>query len=379
MGSYLLSCGVTGRTLQDDDKIRLVFLHEVVLTHKGTLPSHEIRPVSSWENLIIKGKQSDCGNVIPDEDSLSKAVELMVQFHQYEYAIEGTKEWNEYVQDNVGSIDTLKTMSNDAIIEHFNELLGILHNGHPYFRHPIQGDIVALRVSHVDESLFTELEKMPHRLYSPLRKDDESSYEKSWLKNFNEYLHFVALYSYTRALDQIQQLESKGFFSGKDGERRRNTYTPVIEFQKFSRLTTHYWNAPSYFCLMHDWYEGDSEETNLELFIANFINQKRDRFLLEYAQRLGVRFSPSYCVDQDYPDERGRSFRELMARVSLPQKKKALSYQWESEEEDISQKEFVKKYMAIPEVKYNKKLSALSDSSSDLANISLFFKQHIVS
>lgn len=393
MGSYLIKCGATGHSLQEDTRIRLAFLHKPVMDLQNRSRARSAMQEGAgtetvaagrsldFENLLLSATVGDCGQVTLADSSLADALFLMKSLHgsQRGYVVENqshrANSWTNHLNEEFKSLDELDQLDKAELSEQFSQLLNEMLQGNVFYIHRIQHVIVSLQVSYVDETVFEEVQRTPSSVYSYIKNSDGENIGHSLVNNFNEFMIFAAVSAYDQAQEQYKDLEKSGLLKPTESQDA-SSYSAVQIFDGFVGNGFGVLEDVSYFGLKNSSrkpYTPLSEKPELSVHIANYLKDNTARILLGYLANQGVDLSPSRKIGQDYQDQRGKRMRSLLKRVFMRQHNRLLTSEWERNEfQNEELLDFLERRIGEPELDLHSLTSPIPLDYADSSALSFF-------
>lgn len=387
MGSFLVRCAVTQSALQEGQEIVLAFLTRQMTDREGNCVASEFLSEYGVEDLLIEAVQDDYGDVNIKEEHLPKAMRLMEAF--YHHCLDWTKDnkdnnWKYIVNSNWKSFDVLKQSDNSVLKEAFSQFVSMLHQQESLFKHYAQGSIVEMSVAHIDKVVFDEIKKAPANVWSNLT-DEKGVIGSSSVKNFEEYKTYsieILRKDYWDSVERYQLAAAKKKQSSED-EKMHNLVVSMSIIEKLRRFAHSSENSDYYKLLREEYGSYDSLEREnplsieekIEFELGKFKERNEDCLLIQYAKKQGIRFIPSVYAGQDYGDENGQAFRDLMRNVFNIQRVANIKkrYEYDDIDEKVTEDEYINlKSGALIEQKIEEKsalppaLSSVKQNETDL-------------
>ena len=301
MGSFLMSCGLTNRVLNEGTPVHLFFVAHQIFSHNQKIA--EVDSFGNWktENICLEGIQDDYGYVNINEKYINEMILIMTNLE--EHSVEPLSDndyhpsWKQYYKKNIKNITSLTF---DQISEHFNEMLTILHNRGIAYKSHIQGTTSIMKVSHVDSLAVETIKNSPMEAdYSLLKYNGETNYSKKIFNNFEDYIKYFILSNKTR------------FESGVSSS-----------FVDFYRVN--YCRDENYNSLLHYEYPEDEDRKTINHAIDFTLKHNQIQLLINYMNLAGMTFLPSSYSGQDYSESRSRNYRTTMNNIFHKQKEELL-------------------------------------------------------
>lgn len=373
MGSFLVRCAVTQSALQEGQDIVLAFLTRPLTDREGNCKSSDFLSEYGVEDVLIEAVQDDYGDVQIKPDQIPKALDLMEMF--YNYCLDSKKEnkdenWKHIVNSNWKSFDVLKQSDNSVLKEAFSQFVGMMHRQESLFKHSAQGCVVEMSVAHIDKVVFDEVKKAPANTWSGLT-DEKGIIGSSFVKNFEEYKTYCVEMLRKECWDSVKRYQVS-LAKKKQPTEDQKMHDQFVYMSIVEKLRTHARSSDSsdYYKLLREGYETMEPddvlpiEEKIELELEKHKKRSADNMLVKYAKMVGVRFVPSVYAGQDYQDENGQAFRDLMRNVFAVQRVANINkrYEYDDIDENLTEEDYLALRLQDPMEQQMNEKSALPPS-----------------
>lgn len=372
MGSFLVRCAVTQSALQEGQDIVLAFLTRPLTDHEGNCTASDFISEYGVEDVLIEAVQDDYGDVQIKPDQIPKALILMETF--YNHCLDSKKEnkdenWKHIVNSNWKSFDVLKQSDNSVLTEAFSQFVSMLHRPESLFKHYAQGCVVEMSVAHIDKVVFDEVKKAPAHMWSGLT-DEKGIIGSSSVKNFEEYKTYSIEILKKECLDSLRrhQLALEKKKPPTDDQKMLDLFATMSLVENLSRHGKSL-DSSDYYKLLREYDSVDRDnllpiKEKIELELEKYKKENEDNMLVKYAKMVGVRFVPSVYAGQDYEDENGQAFRDLMRNVFAVQRVANIKkrYGYDDIDENLTEEDYVALRLQSPMEQQMEEKSALPPS-----------------